>query len=91
MNRKIVRILAAAVVVLLVGLPLFAGGGGEKSSASGQKVYSIKLAHGVSTTDPLHPTSEKSRNWWKNIPKAGSKWIFFPSPSSVTNRPSCSP
>ncbi len=46
-----------AVATLFAVSPVFAGGGGEK--AAGQKVYTLKLAHGVSATDPLHPASEK--------------------------------
>lgn len=59
MKSRILKGMLITAVVMFAVLPAFAGGKGEKGADAGGKQYTIKLAHGVSLTDPLHPTAEK--------------------------------
>ena len=75
MKRSIIVVCVVAVALLVVS-PIFAGGGGEKGA--GQKVYTLKLAHGVSNTDPLHPTSEKFKELVEKYSQGKIKVDIFP-------------
>ncbi|MDR1932550.1 MAG: TRAP transporter substrate-binding protein [Spirochaetales bacterium] len=60
MKSRVIKAVVVAGVLLFLALPAFAGGGGEAAPSSETKQqYTIKLAHGVPETDPLHPTSVK--------------------------------
>jgi len=56
-----IMLLSLVVSVVFAKTMIFAGGQQEGSAdgTSAEKQYVIKLAHGVTTTDPLQPAAEK--------------------------------
>ena len=61
--KKTIKIMILAMAVSLIFTQALVFGGGQQDDAAAasetEKQYVIKLAHGVTTTDPLQPAAEK--------------------------------
>ncbi len=79
-KRTGIILLTAALIFSIAAGNVFAGGDQEASSgaADSGKVYTLKLAHGVTTSDPLQPAAEKFKELVESYTEGRVKVELYP-------------